>query len=103
MFVWGHRGHSGSEDTVMSEGAPFDRMLAALHDAALDDAQWPAASAVFDDVCRTKGNFLAYARGPSQRDVEIDFIWLYYRGERHHDLEREYTHVYYPGTNGFRA
>ena len=80
----------------MSEGAPFDRMLAALHDAALDDTQWPAASAVFDDVCRTKGNFLTYARGPSQRDVEIDFIWLYYRGERCHDLEREYTHVYYP-------
>ena len=80
----------------MSEGAPFDRMLAALHDATLDDAQWPAASAIFDDVCRTKGNFLAYARGPSQRNVEIDFIWIYYRGERCHDLEREYTHVYYP-------
>ena len=81
---------------VMSDSSPFDRILATLHDAMLDDARWPAASAVFDDVCRTKGNFLAFADGPPQDDVDIYFVRFHYRGERHPALEHEYLDVYYP-------
>ena len=80
----------------MSGSTPFDRVLATLHDAMLDDARWPAASAIFDEVCRTKGNFLASADGPPQENVDIYFVRFHYRGERHPALEREYLDVYYP-------
>ena len=80
----------------MSEGAPFDRILASLHDAMFDDAQWSATSALIDDACRTKGNVLAHAEGDSHDEVEINFAWFHYRGERLHDLESEYFGGFYP-------
>ena len=80
----------------MSEGAPFDRILASLHDAMFDDAQWSATSALIDDACRTKGNVLTHAEGASQDEVEIYFAWFHYRGERRHDLENEYFGGFYP-------
>ena len=49
------QGQSGSEDTVVSEPNAFDRILASLHDAMLDDSHWSATSALIDDVCRAKG------------------------------------------------
>ena len=29
----------------------FDRILASLHQAALDDAHWPATAALIDEAC----------------------------------------------------
>ncbi len=80
----------------MSERTKFDRILAALHDAVLDDTLWPACSALIDEVCRIKGSMLAFARGRSQDEAEIYLARLYLRGERHYALEREYFEVYYP-------
>ncbi|MCY4394868.1 MAG: LuxR C-terminal-related transcriptional regulator [Rhodospirillaceae bacterium] len=80
----------------MSGQDMFDRILGGMHDAVLDDARWPACSALIDEACRTKGNMLAFAHGQSQDDVEIYLARLYYRGERHHALEREYFDRYYP-------
>lgn len=79
----------------MSEQSAFDRILSSLHDASLDDAHWPATSALIDEACRTKGNVLAVAEGPSREDVEIYFGWIYHRGERQRALEREYFGFYY--------
>ncbi len=36
----------------------FERVVLALHDAALDDAAWPRASALIDDACATHSNHL---------------------------------------------
>ena len=82
---------------LMSQQDAFDRIVAALHDAAFDDAQWPAASALVDDACRMKGNMLVHADGDTPDDVEIFFARFCYHGQRHHEMERGYFNDYYPG------
>ncbi len=47
----------------MSEPPTFDRILASLNDAMLDDTCWPTTSALIDEVCRTQGNCLTFAKG----------------------------------------
>ena len=80
----------------MSDRPALQPILASLHDAVLDDARWPACSALIDEACRTEGNILSLASGQSQDETEIYLARLYFRGERHHALEREYFDVYYP-------
>ena len=46
---------------VMSQRDAFDRILASLHEAVLDDAHWLPTVALIDDACRTKGNMLTFA------------------------------------------
>ena len=54
----------------------------------LDDARWPAASALIDDACGITGNDLMVGEG-SKDHVRALFIRSYYRGQRREDLERE--------------
>ena len=79
----------------MSAQDAFDRILAALHEASLDDSQWPATSALIDAALGSQGNTLLVGAGPPD-DIRISFVGLYYRGERRPDLEREYLTVYHP-------
>ena len=81
--------------TVMSEHDAFDRVLAAVHDATLDESRWPATSALIDEACGLTGNGLMVAEGPTN-DVRALFVGLYYRGQRRDDLEREYLTTYHP-------
>ena len=81
--------------TVMSEHDAFDRVLAAVHDATLDETRWPATSALIDEACGLTGNGLMVAEGPTN-DVRALFVGLYYRGQRRDDLEREYLTTYHP-------
>ena len=48
----------------MSDQDAFERILASLYDAMLDDAEWPATSALIDEACGTVGNALMVAEGP---------------------------------------
>ena len=41
--------------TVMSEHDVFDRVLAAVHAATLDETRWPATSALIDEACGLTG------------------------------------------------
>ena len=79
----------------MSEPAAFERVLASLYDAMLDDTRWPATSALIDEACGVVGNALLVGEGP-KKDIQILFVGLYYRGQRRLDLEREYLKVYHP-------
>ena len=79
----------------MSDQDAFERILASLYAAMLDDAHWPATSALIDEACGMQGNALAVGEGP-KNDVQIITAGLYYRGERHEDLEREYLDIYHP-------
>ena len=79
----------------MSQQDLFERILASLHEAMLDDAHWPATSALIDDACGTKGNELVVGEGFGD-DAKVHFARLYYRGQRRQDLERAYFQVYYP-------
>ena len=79
----------------MSEPAAFERVLASLYDAMLDETHWPATSALIDEACGVVGNALLVGEGPPD-DIRVLFVGLYYRGQRRTDLEREYLELYHP-------
>ena len=74
----------------MSRQDLFERVLASLNAAALDDARWPAASGLIDEFCGAKGNMLVTGDGSAHKGVDIFFARFCFRGERHAELEREY-------------
>ena len=74
----------------------FERILASLHEAALDDARWPATSALIDEALGTHGSTLACGDGASDEDYRIHFMWTCLRGERRRDLERLWLETLYP-------
>lgn len=80
----------------MSERDAFDRILATLHEAALDDTRWPAASALIDDALRTEGNSLVVGADQPGEGVRIFYAGFFYRGERNTAWERRYFDDYYP-------
>ena len=80
---------------LMSDQDAFERVLASLHDAMLDETQWPATSALIDEACGLQGNGLFVGEGP-QGDIRVTSSGFYYRGQRHDALEREYLTVYHP-------
>lgn len=57
----------------MSDQDAFEHVLAAMYDAVLDDARWPAASALIDEACGVRGNRLFVAEGP-KADVRGLFV-----------------------------
>ena len=79
----------------MSQSDAFDRVVASLNDAALDDALWPSAAAVMDEACGLTGNDLLVGEH-SAGNVRIYFARFCYRGQRRPDLENEYFTVYHP-------
>ena len=68
--------------TVMSEHDAFDRVLAAVHAATLDETRWPATSALIDEACGLTGNGLMVAEGPTN-DVRALFVGLVKPAEDH--------------------
>ena len=80
----------------MNKGDTFDRILASLHEAALDDAHWPAASALIDDAVRAKGHSLVFGSGSPEQGIQIFSAGYFRGGQRHEELEREYFDTYYP-------
>ena len=85
----------GGKGGSVSGHDKFARIVASLHEAALDDARWPATSALIDDACGTHGNSLMIGEGPRD-NVRALFVGFYYRGERREEVEREYLDVYHP-------
>ena len=78
----------------MSGRDAFERTLAAIYDAMLDDCRWPAASALIDETCGIRGNDIFVAEGPED-DRRGLFVGIYSRGQRREDLERYYLENYY--------
>ena len=79
----------------MAAREAFAGVLSALHDAALDDTLWPAASARIDDAVGAMGSTLLVGEG-LRDDVRVVFVASYWRGERRPELEREYLYGYHP-------
>ena len=77
----------------------FGRILAALHEAALDDTLWPAASALIEEACGTDRNGLIVGEDFDD-DVRLHFVRHLTRGGTDEDLVREYYSVYYPLDEG---
>ena len=79
----------------MSDHDAFERILASLHEAMLDDVHWPATTALIDETCGLTSNVLLVGEGPKD-DIRVLTVGLYWRGQRQEDLEREYLEVYHP-------
>ena len=79
----------------MGQQDRFDRILASLHDATLDDAHWPATTGLIDEACGTKGSSLALAHGQPRQDCEIFYLRICQRGRRRVSLERRYLDLYF--------
>ena len=79
----------------MSQRDTFDRILASLHDAMLDDACWPATSALLEAAFGTNGNALFIGEGFGG-DAKVHFGRLYHRGEPHTEKLEEYVQNYHP-------
>lgn len=80
----------------MSGQDAFDRVVASLHEASLDDARWPAASGLIDDMLRADGNSLGFGTGTLEAGIQIYYAGFFRGGQRLRELEREYFGVYYP-------
>ena len=79
----------------MSHHDKFGEVLLSLHEAALDDALWPATSARIDEACGMLGSSLFVGRGHSQIDAQIFFSRICHRGERLEEWEQGYYNDYY--------
>ena len=79
----------------MSQQDAFDRILASLHEAMLDDAYWQATSTLIDAACGTTGNALFIGEGFGD-DAKILFGRLYHRGEPYVKTLQEYVQNYHP-------
>ncbi len=78
----------------MNNQDAFERCMASLYDAMLDETRWPVTSALIDEACGSTGNGLMVGEGP-KNDIRGLFVGLYYRGQRREDLEREYLEHYH--------
>ena len=74
---------------IMDSQGILAGVLAALHEATLDDALWPRTSALIDDACGATGNALVVSER-SGGDSGIQFRACYYRGERNEALAQDY-------------
>ena len=80
----------------MSEREAFERIVASLQEAAMDDARLSTASALIDDALGAHGNCMAVGDLHSGADIQVHLARFFYRGYRHHEFEREYFDVYFP-------
>ena len=74
----------------------FERILASLHEAMLDDSHWVATSALIDEACGAKGNHLVFRTTARDDDIVPLFMRFCYRGEHRSEWEREYLTTDYP-------
>ena len=79
----------------MNPDEAFERSLEALYEAALDDARWPAATALVEEAVGTIGNALIVGEGFDD-DVRLHFARFLRGGESCEELGREYFENYYP-------
>ena len=69
----------------------FERLLASLHRAALDDTQWLRAATLIDEACGLKGNMLVFdERRAGDEDVRVFMTRFCHRGQRREEWEYAY-------------
>ena len=103
----GNRAHEGLPDAcittkrtcrdtrAMSLQDLYERILSSLHEAMLDDAYWPVASALMDEACGSKGNILVSGDAGAAPHCAIFLARWFYRGQRHEEYETEYFNAYH--------
>ena len=79
----------------MSQQNLFERSVASLHRAALDDAHWLSAASVVNETVGTRGHGLVLGKGTSPSEGEMVFWRLCFGGQRREDWERTYVRDYW--------
>ena len=80
----------------MSRQDDFDRIIASLYEATLDDSHWRSTSALVDEVCGITGSHLVLVGGDTHPDAKWLFDKPYWRGELREDIGRTYAENYFP-------
>ena len=76
----------------MSQQDNFDRIITALHEAALDDTLWPSASTLIDETVGMVGTHLLILSGQTRADLKVLFESSIYRPV---EWDPEYTQHYF--------
>ena len=79
----------------MNQEDKFNRFLASMRDATFDDAHWPVASRLIDELCGLNGNNLVLGKVFPDGHRHVMLARFFYRGERRPDWERGYYENYY--------
>ena len=79
----------------MNPDEAFERILAMLYEATLNDALWPATSALIDETCGLVGSGLVVGEVVGGKG-RIRFVRALYRGESRQEPTREYFDVWFP-------
>ena len=74
----------------------FERLLAVLDDAALNDGRWPEAARLIEEACGTKGSILVFGQRFPDDSVQIFLARFFHRGEHRQDWQDEYYRVFHP-------
>ena len=80
----------------MIKRAVFDRLLASLYAAALDDTHWSTAAALIGEVCRTKSHALGCGEQVLRAEGQVLFARFSDRDGRREDWEHKYFKTYWP-------
>lgn len=86
---------SSSRSAAFAYDQRFQRIVAALHDAALDDSAWSRAFALIDDACLTHSSHLAVVATRAGAPEYLFGTWLGH-GVSLDALAREYVERYFP-------
>ena len=81
---------------MSDQAARFDRILASLHEVALDYSRWPDAAGLIDGILGTHGSSMLFADGDTEEHIRVFFAWTLYRGQPDPELERWYYDNFYP-------
>ena len=80
----------------MSRQDQFDRIIALLHEAMLDDSHWRETSALIDEACGITGTHLVLVGDDAHGEATWLFDRPYWRGELREDIGRDYAENYFP-------
>ena len=79
---------------AFAQDGQFERIVAALQDAALSDAAWPRALALIDDACGMHSSHLTVVDASHGDAAHLFGLWRGH-GVSFDALAREYAHDYF--------
>lgn len=80
---------------VMSRSDKIQRIIAALHEAAIDPGGWSKASALIEEALGIRGAGVVCSEGNNEKEVRVFEAVHMVAGQRFNELEREYFESYF--------
>lgn len=84
--------HTGA---VMSRSDKIQRIVASLHEAAIDPGGWSRASALIEEALGIRGTGIVCSEGNNEREVRVFEAAHMVAGQRFNEHEREYFESYF--------